>query len=185
MPYINGQFIFPAIIATAIILLSVWQKDILKTRLHFSGERKIDAIAALIPANFDTAAVAGNLEKHLATITETDSLFIKFSSAVSSTAAPAIKWPLPMNLFQTIILSSKTAKISLTIFWLLMVGLSLLAFVKKYSLIPLLGVSTCLYLLTGMTLNNWLWFSGWLLLGLVIYFLYGYKKSRLADRLQS
>jgi basic amino acid/polyamine antiporter, APA family len=45
----------------------------------------------------------------------------------------------------------------------------------------LLGVASCLYLLTGMTLANWLWFGGWLGLGLVVYFLYGFKKSKLAS----
>lgn len=72
-------------------------------------------------------------------------------------------------------------KISLIIFWLAAVVLSILAFVKKYSLIPLMGVTTCLYLLTGMTKSNWAWFLGWLALGLVIYFFYGYRKSRLAN----
>jgi hypothetical protein len=47
----------------------------------------------------------------------------------------------------------------------------------------LLGLSTCLYLLTGMTGRNWAWFSSWLVLGVIIYFLYGYKKSRLAREL--
>jgi APA family basic amino acid/polyamine antiporter len=72
-------------------------------------------------------------------------------------------------------------KISLIIFWLSAIVLSIMAFVKKYSLIPLMGVTTCLYLLTGMTKSNWAWFLGWLALGLVIYFLYGYRKSRLAN----
>jgi basic amino acid/polyamine antiporter, APA family len=183
MPYINGKFIFPAIIATAIILLSVLAKGYFQDKVDFSREKKIDAIAAIIPAkNFDTAAVAANLEKHLAASTEKDSLFIKFSSAFISTAAPADKVAAANEFVSNNnTTQSRTAKISLTIFWLLMIGLCLLTFVKKYSLIPLLGVSTCLYLLTGMTLNNWLWFGGWLLLGLVIYFLYGYKKSRLAN----
>jgi hypothetical protein len=75
---------------------------------------------------------------------------------------------------------SRTAKVSLIVFWMLLIGLSILTFIKNYSLIPLMGVSTCLYLLTGMTLPNWLWFGGWLALGLVIYFLYGFKKSKLA-----
>jgi hypothetical protein len=61
-----------------------------------------------------------------------------------------------------------------------MLMLSVLAFLRNYSLLPLLGVATCLYLLTGMSLSNWLWFAGWLGLGLVIYFLYGYRNSRLA-----
>jgi APA family basic amino acid/polyamine antiporter len=73
-----------------------------------------------------------------------------------------------------------TPKISLLIFWASSIILCILAFVKKYSLIPLMGVTTCLYLLTGMTKSNWAWFLGWLLLGLVIYLLYGYKKSKLA-----
>lgn len=71
-------------------------------------------------------------------------------------------------------------KISLIIFWLSAIILAIVAFVKKYSLIPLMGVTTCLYLLTGMTKSNWAWFLGWLGLGLIIYIFYGYRKSRLA-----
>jgi len=78
------------------------------------------------------------------------------------------------------LLSKKTVNISTILFWIVCLLLSVVAFVKKYSLVPLLGLGTCLYLLTGMTARNWAWFSGWLLLGLIVYFLYGYKKSRLA-----
>jgi basic amino acid/polyamine antiporter, APA family len=70
--------------------------------------------------------------------------------------------------------------ISLIIFWISAVMLAVFAFVKKYSLIPLMGVITCMYLLTGMSKSNWVWFIGWLVLGVIIYFLYGYKKSKLA-----
>jgi hypothetical protein len=44
-----------------------------------------------------------------------------------------------------------------------------------------MGVITCMYLLTGMSKSNWVWFIGWLVLGIIIYFLYGYKKSKLAS----
>ena len=71
-------------------------------------------------------------------------------------------------------------KISLIIFWLSAVILALFAYLKKYSLIPLMGVITCMYLLTGMSKSNWAWFIGWLVLGVVFYFLYGYRKSKLA-----
>jgi len=74
-----------------------------------------------------------------------------------------------------------TPNISLIIFWLVLILLSVITIIKKYSLIPLLGLSTCLYLLTGMTKSNWTWFLGWLLLGLVIYFLYGYNHSKLKE----
>jgi amino acid transporter len=70
-------------------------------------------------------------------------------------------------------------KVSTIIFWIICVALSLLAFIKNYSLIPLLGLVSCLYLLTGMTASNWKYFAIWLAIGLVIYFIYGYKKSKL------
>jgi basic amino acid/polyamine antiporter, APA family len=78
-----------------------------------------------------------------------------------------------------------TPKIAGIIFWFMSVLLSILSIRKKYSLIPLLGLISCLYLLTGMTKENWLWFFAWLALGLLIYFLYGYQKSRLNSNLNN
>jgi basic amino acid/polyamine antiporter, APA family len=78
-------------------------------------------------------------------------------------------------------MDAATPNISLIIFWISAVLLSVAAFIKKYSLIPLMGLITCMYLLTGMTKSNWAWFLSWLGIGLVIYFLYGYKKSKLAN----
>ncbi|MBC7625934.1 amino acid permease [Ferruginibacter sp.] len=75
-----------------------------------------------------------------------------------------------------------TPNITLIIFWFSALLLAIITFIKKYSLIPLMGLITCMYLLTGMTKNNWAWFLGWLLIGLVIYLLYGYKKSNLAEK---
>jgi APA family basic amino acid/polyamine antiporter len=69
--------------------------------------------------------------------------------------------------------------ISTIIFWCTMILLSVGALIKNWSLIPLLGLSTCLYLLTGMTGSNWAWFGSWLALGLIVYFSYGYRKSKL------
>ena len=75
---------------------------------------------------------------------------------------------------------NKTYNVSTLIFWTTCLILSIFAYIKNWSLIPLMGLTTCMYLLTGMSLSNWLWFFGWLGLGLVIYFLYGYRHSKLA-----
>ena len=74
-----------------------------------------------------------------------------------------------------------TFKISTIVFWLVCILLAVLAYLKNFSLIPLMGLSTCLYLLTGMSASNWKWFLIWFGIGLVIYFLYGYRKSKLAQ----
>jgi basic amino acid/polyamine antiporter, APA family len=58
--------------------------------------------------------------------------------------------------------------------------LSYLCFVQKLSLIPVLGLLSNLYLMTELGVVNWTRFLVWSLLGLVIYFLYGFRKSKLA-----
>ncbi len=73
-----------------------------------------------------------------------------------------------------------TYNISAIVFWAVCLLLSIGAYIKNWSLIPLMGLITCLYLLTGMTAMNWAWFGAWLLIGLIVYFMYGNKKSKLA-----
>ncbi|MCH5687377.1 hypothetical protein LWM68_25800 [Niabella sp. W65] len=51
---------------------------------------------------------------------------------------------------------------------------------KQYSFIPVMGVLTCMYLLIEIPAISWFWFFVWMALGLVIYFLYGYRHSKLA-----
>ena len=57
--------------------------------------------------------------------------------------------------------------------------LVVLSFTKKLSLIPILGLLSCGYLMTELGITNWIRFGIWLLAGLIIYFLYGQKHSRL------
>jgi len=61
----------------------------------------------------------------------------------------------------------------------MMLLLVLLSFRKRISLIPSLGMLSCLYLMAELSPQNWERFFIWLLLGLCIYFLYGYRNSRL------
>jgi amino acid transporter len=66
------------------------------------------------------------------------------------------------------------------IFILIAVVIAVLTFIRKYSLIPVLGALSCLYLMIEIPVNSWLWFFVWMGIGLVIYFFYGYRKSKLA-----
>lgn len=50
---------------------------------------------------------------------------------------------------------------------------------ENYSLIPLLGLLSCLYMMSQVELKNWVAFVIWLVIGLVIYFSYGRKHSKL------
>lgn len=67
------------------------------------------------------------------------------------------------------------------ILWVCLAVLSWFCWRKKWNLIPLLGVAICLYLLTGMTLENWKWFGLWFSIGIVFYIIYGRRKSILNE----
>ncbi len=58
---------------------------------------------------------------------------------------------------------------------------AIFSFIKKYSSIPVLGALCCLYLMIEIPPISWLWFFIWMGFGLVLYFLYGYRKSKLAE----
>ncbi len=66
------------------------------------------------------------------------------------------------------------------VFYLICLAMAWYSFRKQWSLIPVLGLVSCCYLLTGMAVSNWKWFGIWLVLGLLCYFAYGYRKSKLA-----
>jgi basic amino acid/polyamine antiporter, APA family len=60
--------------------------------------------------------------------------------------------------------------------------LSILTFLRNFSLIPIMGVLFCSYLLIEIPALSWLYFLGWLTVGLAIYFSYGYWKSNLSKQ---
>ncbi|HUL43066.1 MAG TPA: amino acid permease [Bacteroidota bacterium] len=51
--------------------------------------------------------------------------------------------------------------------------------------IPLLGIISCLYLATGLPVVTWVRFGLWLVVGMVVYFSFGYKNSKLHRAAQS
>ncbi len=63
--------------------------------------------------------------------------------------------------------------------------LSLLTFIRQYSLIPIMGVLSCMYLMIEIPAVSWVWFLVWMGGGLIIYFLYGYRHSKLSTILKS
>jgi preprotein translocase subunit SecG len=132
LPYFNSKFIYPFIVAGAIVF-------ILSSSPKYFGE--------LFNGDFGNYSDASNASSYL---------------------------------FQT-----TAVKIATIIFWILSLVLAGLAIAKNLSLIPLLGLTSCLYLLTGMSGANWKYFFIWFSIGLVVYFLYGYRNSKLAAEKRS
>lgn len=70
-------------------------------------------------------------------------------------------------------------KLPMMVFLLTALGLTIASVTRKLSLIPVLGLLSCFYLMTELGYTNWLRFVIWLVIGLVVYFTYSRKKSKL------
>jgi amino acid transporter len=93
---------------------------------------------------------------------------------------------LPILLFAFIgAFSERISQIISTKDWLFLIFLisasiiTVFTIKRKWSLIPILGLLCCMYLMIEIPVNCWKVFIVWMLMGLTIYFFYGYKKSKL------
>jgi Na+/H+-dicarboxylate symporter len=65
------------------------------------------------------------------------------------------------------------------IFVIYAILISWYSFTKNLSLIPILGLTMCVYLMSALHITTWEGFTIWLVAGLIIYFFYSYKNSKL------
>ncbi|QBN17292.1 amino acid permease [Flavobacterium nackdongense] len=70
-------------------------------------------------------------------------------------------------------------KIPMWIFFIVLIGLTVWSYKDNLSLIPLLGLICCLYMMAELSVWNWIYFTIWLLIGLIIYFSFSRKNSKL------
>jgi amino acid transporter len=68
------------------------------------------------------------------------------------------------------------------LFWIVSLVMAVLAFQKKLSLLPILGMISCFYLMAQESHTNWNRFLLWLIVGLIVYFLYSRQHSKLAPK---
>ncbi len=68
------------------------------------------------------------------------------------------------------------------VFVFILIIVALFSFLRKYSVIPVIGAMCCLYLMIEIPPVSWLWFFIWMAIGLVLYSLYGRNHSKLNDQ---
>ena len=70
-------------------------------------------------------------------------------------------------------------KIPMWIFLISLIFFIFWSWKQNLSLIPLLGLICCLYMMAELSIWNWIYFTCWLFIGLTIYFGFSYKNSKL------
>ncbi|MCW5913923.1 MAG: amino acid permease [Chitinophagaceae bacterium] len=68
------------------------------------------------------------------------------------------------------------------VYILLAIVMAILSFVRQFSFIPVMGVLSCAYLLIEIPAVSWKWFFVWMSVGLLIYFLYSRRHSKLNEK---
>lgn len=74
----------------------------------------------------------------------------------------------------------KKEGLPMLVFFIVAIVVAIYTFLKNFSLIPVLGLLSCFYLMAQESHTNWYRFLIWLVVGLVIYFTYGRWNSKLA-----
>ena len=86
---------------------------------------------------------------------------------------------LSLSYWSTAIQEMDLSRVPYLVFFVVFLVFSALAVRGNWSVIPVLGVLTNLYLIAGLGHRNWILFFFWCLAGFAVYFLYGYWNSKL------
>ncbi len=87
-----------------------------------------------------------------------------------------------LSFFSFTTVKEEIHKLPYQTFLLITLWMVIRTYKRNYSLIPVLGLLTNLYLMTELGITNWLRFIIWLAIGLIIYITYSYKKSKLNEQ---
>jgi amino acid transporter len=182
-PYLNGKYIMPVLlIGTMVFFFTAFQrqtidfitnKESLKTKAEMIESMNPNQILALKnhlvqDKNAAFSFSKRNIDKYYELHGEVSLVEdLKFLN-------------LPKSHFYHYGFKHFAHKIPRWIFILFTIFITIMSFLKNLSMIPLLGLLSCLYMMSEIKAENWLYFSIWLLLGLIIYFSYGRTHSKLA-----
>ncbi|RYJ51423.1 amino acid permease [Flavobacterium petrolei] len=182
-PYVNSKYILPVFIIIGLVFAFGYNE---KATMDFiTNETQINSSSDIITSlnKEETQKVYEYLVRIDAknSTDETPDLELllsqyqddaKYSSIIAGLPiADAVKYESGFSLFKH--------KIPMWIFLIVLAGLSVWSFKSNLSLIPLLGLICCLYMMAELSVWNWIYFGIWLLIGLVVYFGFSRKNSKL------
>ena len=185
IPYLNSKFIVPiAFIAALAFAFTQYEKE--TKAFFFNSPRMVTTV------NFVTSLNGDELKVVKEEIVKNATPQIMLAEKVD---AESYLSALPGDRYEQFISASKVSfdkkyesgwslfkhKIPMWIFLIICLVISYYCVTKNLSLIPVLGLISCLYMMCELGISNWIGFGIWLVIGLVVYFAYGYRHSKLAN----
>ena len=181
-PYLNSKYVFPLLLVIGVsIALSVNKSA---TMDFITNEKQINEASTIVTSleESQTKAVVAYLQEK-GFVKDTNADLEEVLSAISQDEAryknvidampidDSLKYESGFALFKH--------KIPMWIFLISLVFFAVWSWRQNLSLIPLLGLVSCLYMMAELSVWNWIYFTIWLLIGLIIYFSFSRKNSKL------
>ncbi|MFM2213171.1 MAG: hypothetical protein RL427_434 [Bacteroidota bacterium] len=180
-PYVNSKYVFPLLLLMGIGIAFTVNKE--STMAFLTNEKQVNAPADIVTSLskeqskqvFDYLVAQNpstettDLEALLSSLNENETTY---KAVVDSLPIDnALKYESGFSLFKH--------KIPMWIFLIALVCFAVWSWRQNLSLIPLLGLVCCLYMMAELSIWNWIYFTCWLLIGLTIYFGFSHKNSKL------
>lgn len=183
IPYVNSKFVVPFLLIGAIVTAFGLYKEE-STAFVFNKAQIHEPLTFITSLNGDELAIvkkeieAEKLKQGISNSTTDAEAYLNKLSATDyqhfldqSTIQKSKKYESGWSLFKH--------KIPMWIFLLICIVITYFCIIQNLSLIPVLGLISCLYMMCELGISNWIGFGIWLVIGLVVYFLYGFKHSKL------
>lgn len=181
-PYVNSKYIFPAMLLIGLLYAFTYNRS--ATMAFINNEKQInspeDIVTSLDPAQ--TKIVYEFLvfkNENDAVNSDLEALLSKYNTDDATYKSVVDSLPIDENLKYQSGFTLFKHKIPMWIFLTVLIGLVVWAYRQNLSLIPLLGLVCCLYMMAELSVWNWIYFTCWLLVGLVIYFGFSRNNSKL------
>jgi amino acid transporter len=183
-PYMNSKYIMPFLLLAG--LFFAFQFNSTATMAFLTNEKQIKSPELIVTSlNKDQAAKVyaylSHFNKENATTIRPDLEQILNKYSDNAEKYEAVIKALPIDSAQKFEtgFSLFKHKIPMWIFFIALLGLTVWSYKENLSLIPLLGLICCLYMMAELSIWNWIYFTIWLLIGLSIYFGFSRKNSKL------
>ena len=180
-PYVNSKFVFPLLMLIGISIAFTVNKQ---TTIDFiTNEKKINDPTTIIKSlDKEQTKVVFDFLKTKVTDYKNDDIenvlgffyndAMMYKNVVDSLPIDdSLKYESGFSLFKH--------KIPMWIFIISLLFFVVWSWKQNLSLIPLLGLVCCLYMMAELSVWNWIYFTCWLLIGLTIYFGFSIKNSKL------
>jgi APA family basic amino acid/polyamine antiporter len=183
-PYVNSKYVIPFMLAAGLYYAFNFNNK--GTMDFLTNETQINSATAIITSlNKEESKkvyeylVSVGAQKTTDTTLDLEDLLSQYQKDDAKYAAIVAGLPINKALKYESGLRLFKHKIPMWIFLIALVGLTLWSFAENLSLIPLLGLVSCLYMMAELSVWNWIYFTIWLLIGLTIYFGFSRKNSKL------